>query len=175
LKNRIEKYKNKLSEIEDYIQKDLIEYFSKIDYSQLSKEIQIVRINNEEDLNKIYTGIGFYIILTDYEFEDNNCVFEYDKHKAIYRGHSHFTKKRLLSHLANERYNKERKSNEPHYKVCLKIDNNVNGININKEPYKSWNWIVIIHKMKDSSKIIREQAELAFDKLYNKPSKSREI
>ena len=175
MKKRIVEYKNKLSEIEDYIQKDFISYFSEIDYSQFSKEIQIFRINNEEDLNKVYAGIGFYIILTDYEFEDNNCIFEYDKHKAIYRGHSYFTKKRLLSHLANERYKRERKPSEPNYKVCLKIKDNINGININQEPYKNWNWIVIIHKIRNSSKIIREQVELAFDKLYNKPCKSREI
>lgn len=174
MKNRILKYTSELSKTTNFIQNDLEEYFRSIDYKKLPSEIQITEVKNEDDLNKIIYGVGFYIILTDHTFEDNNCKFEYNNQKAIYRGHSYFSKKRLLSHLANDKYNRERKKNEPNYKVCLKIETGKNGININQNPYKNWNWIVIVHKMKDSSKLMREQAEKAFDKVHNKPCKSRE-
>ena len=174
MKNRIIKYTSEISKTTDFIQKDLEAYFRNIDYEKSSKDIHITQINNEEDLNQIIFGVGFYIILTDHIFNDNNCKFEFNSQKAIYRGHSHYSKKRLLSHLANEKYNRNRKKNEPNYKVCLKIENGKNGININQIPYKNWNWTVIVHKMKGSSKLMREQAEQAFDKVYNKPCKSRE-
>jgi hypothetical protein len=174
LKNRIIKYTSELSKITDFIQNDLEEYFRSIDYKKQSKEIQITEVENEEDLNKIIYGVGFYIILTNHNFEDNNCRFKYNNRKAIYRGHSYFSKKRLLSHLANDLYNHKRKKNEQNYKVCLKIEKGKNGININQKPYKNWNWTIIVHKMNNSSKLMREQAEQAFDKVYNKPCKSRE-
>ena len=174
MENRIIKYTSELSKITDFIQKDLEAYFRNVDYGKVSKEIQITEINNEEDLNQIIYGVGFYIILTNQIFDDNNCEFEFNNQKAIYRGHSYFSKKRLLSHLSNEKYKRNRKQNEPNYKVCLKIENGKNGINVNQSPYKNWNWTVIVHKMKGSSKLMREQAEQAFDKVYNKPCKSRE-
>lgn len=174
MKTRILKYTSELSKTTNFIQNDLEEYFRSIDYTKPSEEIQITEIKNENDLNKIIYGVGFYIILTDHIFDDNNCEFEYNNQKAIYRGHSYFSKKRLLSHLANEKYKRERKKNEPNYKVCLKIEKGKNGININQNPYKNWNWTVIVHKMKGSSKLMREQAEKAFDKVHNKPCKSRE-
>jgi hypothetical protein len=174
LKGRIINYTSELSKVTDFIQENLEEYFKTIDYQKISNEIQITKIENEEGLNKIIYGVGFYIILTDQIFENNDCKFEYNRQKAIYRGHSYFSKKRLLSHLANEKYNRERKISEPNYKVCLKIENGKNGINISQKPYKEWNWTVIVHKMKNSSKLMREQAEKAFDKVYNRPCKSRE-
>ena len=91
--------------------------------------------------------------------------------KAIYRGHSYFTKKRLFSHLANEKYKSQIKEKGPNYKVCLKIDGKNSGININKIPYKDWEWTVVVHKMKGSNQLIREQMEKAFDKKFSKPIK----
>ncbi|ASV31486.1 hypothetical protein CJ263_15390 [Maribacter cobaltidurans] len=154
------------------IEKDLKEYFRNYHYLKPDSDIQIINVETEDDLDKAYYGRGFYIILADQQFEENKCLFEFRGLKAIYRGHSYFTKKRLLSHLSNEKYKSTRKSNEPNYKVCLKIEDKVNGININQEPYKNWKWIVIIHKMKNSSKIIREQMEKAFDNVFQKPCKS---
>ena len=174
MKERIYKYNSQLSEVTNFIKKDLVEYFKEVDYLTPNNEIQIIEINNEQHLNKIITGSSFYVILTDYVFENNKCIFEYKKHKAIYRGHSYNTKKRILSHLANKKYNSLRKKNESNYKVCLKIEDGINGININDKPYNTWKWIVIIFKMKKSNKVIREQAEYAFDKIYKKPCKSRE-
>lgn len=138
----------------------------------LKNDIQIVEINNESDLNKVIYGNGFYIILTDQPFVDNECTLKYKGLKAIYRGHSYFTKKRIKSHLSNDDYNSKRKSGEPHYKVCIKLEDFVNGININQEPYKNWKWIIIVHKMPKSTEIVREQTEKAFDKIFKKPCKS---
>ncbi len=108
------------------------------------------------------------------QFDENKCTLDFEGQKAIYRGHSYFTKKRLLSHLANETYRQRRTKHDPFYKVCLKIENGINGININQEPYKNWQWTIIVHKMKDSTQTIREQAEAAFDELYGRPCKSKE-
>ncbi len=152
----------------------LCEFFNSIDLNTESDNIQILEIKEESEINKAFSGGSFYLILTDHKFEENICEFEYKGQKVIYRGHSYFTKKRLLSHLANEKYNKEGK-NKPHYEVCLKIEDKVNGININKEPYKNWKWTIIIFKMPKSSQLIREQAELAFDEKFKRPIKSKEI
>jgi len=172
LNNRILNYTSELSKATDFIQNDLAEYFTNVDYKEESREIKITKIKNEEDLNKIIYGAGFYIILTNHPFQENKCEFEFNNQKAIYRGHSYFSKKRLLSHLANSNYQNNKGSTN--YTVCLKIENGKNGININQNPYKKWNWTIIVHKMKGSSKLMREQAEKAFDELYNKPCKSRD-
>lgn len=172
MKDKIKKYSSWLEENSQKIREDLKEYFKNCDYSKPNSSIQIVKVKAESDLNNIYYNSGFYIILTNQPFIENECSFEYQGLKAIYRGHSYFTKKRLLSHLSNNEYISSRRNNEPNYKVCLKIEEKVNGININQEPYNSWSWINIIHKMKGSSKLIREQTEKAFDTVFNKPCKS---
>lgn len=174
MKDRIEKYSSLLEETTKKIRIDLTEYFKSYNYSKPNKDVQILEIKSEDDLKKAFYKEGFYIILTNNNFKENKCEFEYKGLKAIYRGHSYFTKKRLLSHLANNNYNSQRKKNETNYKVCLKIKDGINGININQEPYKNWKWIIIIHKMKKSTKIIREQTEKAFDCQFEKPIKSRE-
>jgi len=46
---------------------------------------------------------------------------------------------------------------------------NDDGININESPYSNHTWAVIQHSMPDSSKVIREQAEQAFDEVFNQP------
>tara|TARA_B100000949_G_C14264057_1_gene444165 strand:- start:1332 stop:1895 length:564 start_codon:yes stop_codon:yes gene_type:complete len=172
LRDRIKKYTVLMENTSKSIAEDLKDYFKNYDYSKPNSDIQIIKVETENDLKKIYYGTGFYIILTNKIFEKNPCQFDYQNLKAIYRGHSYFTKKRILSHLSNEYYNSTRKSNEPNYKVCLKIEDKINGININQEPYKDWKWTVIVHKMKNSSKLIREQMEIAFDNVFQKPCKS---
>lgn len=170
MKTRINNYKDLLNKVKEEIKEDLVDYFNEVNYSQPSEGIQIVELNSEEDIKKVYSGTGFYVILSDYLFTENTSSFKYKERHAIYRGHCHSVKKRLMSHLANERY----KLNDNLYSVCLKINPGENGININKEPYNNWKWTVMVFKMKGSSKEMREQAELAFDKIYGKPCKSRE-
>ncbi|MFI0430684.1 hypothetical protein [Mariniflexile sp. HMF6888] len=174
MKERVEKYKSELINVTENIKNDLKEYFEGFDYNCDHRDIEITSIKSEKDINQIYASPGFYIILTDNEFDDNECSFKFNKQVAIYRGHSYSTRKRISSHLANDTYNQNRKLGEPNYTVCLKIENGVNGINIDNLQYSNWNWTVIVHKMRNSNKLIREQAELAFDAAFGKPCKSRE-
>lgn len=174
LKERITRYKAKLQLVTEEVKSDLIKYFKQANYNASNKDIQITRLKSEADINKVYAGAGFYIILTTRIFQENECTFTHENHFAIYRGHSYTTRKRISSHLANNSYRKSRKPGEPDYKVCLKIVDNINGININSKPYSDLSWIVIVHKMRQSTELIREQAELAFDEAFGKPCKSRE-
>ncbi|MBX2948115.1 MAG: hypothetical protein KF704_02460 [Crocinitomicaceae bacterium] len=172
---RIEKHKVDLNRITEEIKNDFEIYFKEQEFKNGNTEIQIIPIKSKADIDKIYSGIGFYIILTDKSFDDNQCTFNCKNHTAIYRGHSYTTRQRVLSHLLNKIYRASRKSTEPDYKVCLKIEDGVNGININKKPYNKWEWTVVVIKLRGSNKLIREQAEIAFDSVFGKPCKSREI
>ncbi len=174
MKERIIKYKTELKTVTESIKVDLTEYFKEFDYEIANEDIQITKIESESDISEIYASPGFYIILTDYKFDDNECNFTFNNQTAIYRGHSYFSRKRILSHLANDFYKNNRNAGEPNYTVCLKIEDGVDGININKKPYNNRNWTVIVHKMRNSNKLIREQAEFAFDAAFGKPCKSRE-
>lgn len=169
MQKTISKYQNEISILKEKIIADFEKYLGEINFNNEDSNIQIIDLKNESDIEKAYYGQGFYIILTNFNFNDNKCSFTFNNQKAIYRGHSYHTKKRLLSHLSNHNYNNNKGSTN--FDVCLMIDND-NGININQEPYKNWNWIIIIIKMKGSNGLIREQVETAFDKIYNKPCKS---
>ncbi|WP_107038071.1 hypothetical protein [Brumimicrobium mesophilum] len=171
LKERIEKYKSELNNVTENIKNDLIDYFKNFDYECDHKDIEVTSIKSEEDINQIYASPGFYIILADTKFNDNECSFKHKNQTAIYRGHSYSTRKRISSHLANDTYNQNRKSREPNYTVCLKIEDGVNGININDPRYRDWSWTVIVHNMRNSNELIREQAELAFAGAFGKPCK----
>jgi hypothetical protein len=169
MQKTISKYRNELSKLKEKIISDFEKYLSEINFNNEDSNVQIINLKNESDIDKAYYGRGFYVILTDYNFKDNACSFIYDNQKAIYRGHSYHTKKRLLSHLSNHNYKKNKGSTN--FEVCLKLDSDY-GININQEPYKKWNWTIVIIKMNGSSQLIREQVETAFDKVYEKPCKS---
>jgi hypothetical protein len=56
----------------------------------------------------------------------------------------------------------------------MKLDGN-DGINIGDARYSQFRWRVLVHKMKKSSKTMREQAELAFDDVFQRPLASREV
>lgn len=174
MKKRIDKYKCEINNVTQNIRTDLEDYFKSFNYNCNHRDIEIYSIHSEKDINQIYASPGFYIILTDHEFSDNECNFKYKNQIAIYRGHSYSTRKRISSHLANLAYNQKRKPKEPNYDVCLKIEDGINGINIDELPYSDWSWTVIVHKMKNSNMLIREQAEIAFDAVFGKPCKSRE-
>ena len=170
MKARVNYYKKMLFSVKEDIKEDLITYFNEVKHAEPSSDIQIVNLNSEEDIQKVYSGTGFYVILAKQQFSDNSSTFAYQERKALYRGHCYSVKKRIMSHLANNRYNESNSL----YKVCLKVNPGENGVNIDQEPYNSWGWTVIVHKMKGSSKVMREQAELAFDSVFGKPCKSRE-
>ena len=171
MKARVGYYKELLLSVKKDIKEDLTTYFNEIKYGEPLNDIQIIHLNSEEDIQKVYSGTGFYVILTGQKFSDNSSTFTFPGRNALYRGHCYSIKKRIMSHLANEQYNQTNSL----YKVCLKVNPGENGVNIDQEPYKQWGWTVIVHKMKGSSKVMREQAELAFGNVFGKPCKSREI
>ncbi|MNK05488.1 hypothetical protein D3C87_233710 [compost metagenome] len=175
MKEIIKRSQIRLNTEKKQLKSELIQYLTNCSYHKDSRDIQIIDLKYITDLDKVYAGSGFYIILCNKDIDQNLCSLVIDKYKAIYRGHSFFTRKRLKSHLFNTAYKAERKDNEPNYKVCLKFEDKTEGINIDSEPYSAMYWKVIIHKMNKSNQLIREQMELAFDEVYGRPIKSREI
>lgn len=169
----IKESKIRIQKEQQKVRDEIAEYLKTCDYTAHSNSFQIIDIKNLDELQEIYYGSGFYILMTNLKFEDNNCLFEIENFKAIYRGHSYFVKDRIMSHLFNLDYN-QNQTKKTKYTVCLKIEDGIEGININQKPYSDYSWKIVVHKMKGSSKIIREQAELAFDNIYKRPSKSRE-
>lgn len=178
MKTKINGYRAKINKTTDNIKENLCEYFKEHFHEELlpnnKDDIQIISVNQESDLEKVTTSPGLYIILTDHKFNENECSFIYNKHTAIYRGHSYSIKNRVKSHLMHNSYQENKNKWATNYTVCLKIEDGVNGINIDSKPYNGWEWTVIVLKMPNSNKIIREQAELAFDTVFNKPCKSKE-
>ncbi len=165
----IQLHKQELTKLENKFVKDIKTYFKNY------KDYEPVIIKNITDLNKIPYENGFYVILTDYPLIGNNCSFKHNDLIAIYRGQCSQVRNRINSHLFNENYKKNHNGKSVNYTVCLKIDEkDKGGINIDKDSYSNYNWMVVIHKMKDSNKLIREYAEKAFDELYEKPICSRE-
>lgn len=152
--------------------------------------IKVYELVCNEDLDKVTNGPGFYIILSSYDIKDNPCKVSFGEFVALYRGECATVRKRVQSHLFNDNYQSEynkrketyekkqqnstKKFYEPFWPACLKLQPGVNGININKDTYNSYKWLVIVHEMKGSSQAVRKQAELAFDELFGKPAASRE-
>jgi len=142
-------------------------FFSAMDYTNLSgTEVSYFDVSMLVDLKKLKDQPGVYLILTDYKKAENVCSLEVNGLKVIYRGHGVRLRKRVESHLFNKAYNNNKGGTD--YKDCIKLDGG-NGINIDEIPYKKHRWVVIEHRMAYSSKLIREQAEKAYDSLYFLP------
>lgn len=165
----------------------LSNYFNGIDWNKLNQGNGLFKMETYDDLKKLHSGPGFYVILTNYKNDDNNCKLIINNEiKAIYRGHCSHLKHRIESHLFNKKYNEEyskrrtekekkgEKFSEVPFNACIKIDPNVNGIDIDDKLYSGYKWYVIQLKMPGSSRLIREQAEQAFDEVFSKPLASRE-
>lgn len=148
-------------------------FFSTHSYEHEAKNVSLKSIHDLASVDSTYSGTGLYVILTDYQMAGNSCSLVVDGLKAIYRGHCFTVKKRLSSHLFNEFYRANLPERGVRYDVCMKLDDN-NGINIDSKPYSDYRWSVLVHKMKGSSKMMREQAELAFDNVFGRPIGSRE-
>lgn len=153
------------SSFKEQCNEHFIRFFQEYKNIELSKII-ITNIKSHDSISELRYGSGLYLILTDYMANKNPCSYEYDGLKAIYRGHGVRMKKRVESHLFNKEYNQNK--DNTNYTVCMKL-NSDNGININEKPYSGSRWCVIQHPMTKSSKTIREQAELAFDKVHTMP------
>lgn len=155
------------------IRDHFIAFFREHDYGRDTKHVVSANVASLADVQKMSYGSGLYVIFTDYQCDANPCVLETDGLKAIYRGHSVTMKKRLLSHLLNDHYRQSLTETGVRYDVCIKLDDK-NGINIDQPPYSRFRWRVAVHKMPQSTKLIREQAELAFDEVFGRPLGSRE-
>ncbi|UHG98249.1 hypothetical protein [Pseudomonas sp. 7-41] len=160
-------------ELKTSMQKHFVDFFSSYDYKKTSKLVVIQSMSDLLDAEAAYSGRGLYVIMSDYQIEQNNCSFIIDGLKAIYRGHGYTVKNRLKSHLFNDHYRKNLPERGVRYDVCMKLDGK-NGININEFPYSNYRWKVVVHKMIGSSRMMREQAERAFDEVFNRPLASKE-
>jgi hypothetical protein len=169
----IEKLTNLEAALAADVRKHFADFFTSHDYTKDTGAVVSRKVSTLTDIEAIYYGTGLYLIFTDYQSEENVCSLEIDGLKAIYRGHCYTVKKRLKSHLFNDHYRASLPDKGVRYDVCMKLDDK-NGINILEAPYSGYRWRVIIHKMKYSSKMIREQAEHAFDQVFSRPLGSRE-
>ena len=167
----------KLVELESELQKSVrmhfVEFFSTHDYTSVSRSVVSTSVSNLLDAGATYSGTGLYVIMSDYQADKNKCNFIVDGLKATYRGHCYAVKNRLKSHLFNGHYRRNLPEKGVRYDVCMKLDEN-NGINLDELPYSGYRWQVVIHKMNGSSKMMREQAERAFDEVFSRPLGSKE-
>jgi hypothetical protein len=158
-----------------YMREHFRAFFSDARYSDdLPVDVVWTNVKTTAEVLETYHGSGLYLILTNYSFDVNPCTLVVDKLKCIYRGHCATVRPRLMSHLFNVHYRASHPGGKAvKYEVCMKLDGN-DGIDISAEPYSRYAWRIIIHKMKGSSKTMREQAELAFDDTFRRPLASRE-
>ncbi|WP_087724474.1 hypothetical protein [Pandoraea sp. PE-S2T-3] len=161
------------NELRQTIRSKFVDFFSVHDYTKDSKSVISRPVSSLSDAEALYYGTGLYVIMSDYQFEENKCRLITDGLKAIYRGHCYTVKGRIKSHLFNDHYRSNLPARGVRYDVCMKLDDK-NGINISEPPYSNYHWWVVVHKMKGSSKMIREQAEHAFDEVFGRPLGSKE-
>lgn len=133
------------------------------------KKIQFKKIGNLNDLKKLYNNPGFYVIISNFNIENNDSKFTINQDgkelKAIYRGEANSRRDRLTGHLFRSEYSGTDKN-------FMKIGND-NGINIDKAPYCDYEWFVMSCSMQDSNQQIRRCMEKAFDLVYEKPIYSK--
>ena len=157
----------KEKELKEFYKSHFVKFFKGFSYKELNnKQIKAINIDSYDSISSLRYGSGFYLILTDYMSDKNACTFKINGLKAIYRGHGIRIRKRVESHLFNSLYNKNQDNTD--YTVCMKL-NDDNGINITEDPYSKSKWVIVQHAMTNSSKIMREQTEQAFDEIYEMP------
>lgn len=161
------------NELRQTIRSKFVDFFAAHDYTTDSKSVISRSVSSLSDAAALHYGTGLYVIMSDYQFEENKCRLIVDGLKAIYRGHSYRVKGRIKSHLFNDHYRSNLPAGGVRYDVCMKLDDK-NGINVSDQPYSNYRWCVVVYKMKGSSKMIREQAEHAFDEVFGRPLGSKE-
>ena len=166
-------FKRQEVQLAQSIKDHFAQFFHEHDYDIDTNIVASADVACLADVEQLHYGPGLYVIFTDYQRDTNPCTLETDGLRAIYRGHCFTMKKRLLSHLLNDRYRANLPERGVRYDVCMKLDG-ANGINIDQPPYSQFRWRVVVHKMPGSTKLIREQAELAFDQVFGRPLGSRE-
>ncbi|UED78411.1 hypothetical protein FH508_0013140 [Lysinibacillus sp. CD3-6] len=195
----IKEIKKQLNDVKtDAINTHFVPFFEKLKDKYIlgtvnsKPKIKVFKLEKIEDFdNEVFdNSIGFYVILTDYKngYDDNECTMrlkgdDFKNVKAIYRGEGGKVKLRLMSHLFNNTYVKDRmtdlnnkKKRPDNYVNCLKLvgKENKQGINIDEEELSQANWYIAFHTMSNSNQDIRKLAEEAFDIVFGKPICSRE-
>lgn len=142
----------------------------------------LYEITDSASLDKVPNAPGFYVIFSSWPMANDDCKLTLpDGRRALYRGEGRFVRRRLESHLFNATHHKLHrqrvKSNpsEPNYRVCMKIQDGTNGVNLDKSPYDKERWAVLFIRLSDSSSLIRKQAEIAFDRRFGQPAASRDV
>ncbi|TQJ93486.1 hypothetical protein [Achromobacter sp. SLBN-14] len=150
-----------------------VDFFAAHDYTKDSKSVISRSVSSLSDTGALHYGTGLYVIMSDYQFEENKCRLIVGGLKAIYRGHCYTVKGRIESHLFNDHYRSNLPARGVPYDVCMKLDDK-DGINISDPPYSNYRWCVVVYKMEGSSKMMREQAEHAFGEVFGRPLGSKE-
>jgi hypothetical protein len=153
------------------VQRHFVDFFNNHDYTISNQLLVTQAIETSTDIDRLPYGSGLYLILTDHEVPGNLCRFEHDRLRAIYRGHCSRVKARVRSHLFNAMHRAGHHEG-PRFETCIRLEGK--NLNIDQEPHSRSRWMVMVHKMTGSSRLIREQAELAFDAVYGRPAASRE-
>lgn len=163
IKILLEKHKTCLEEIAKYFEG----FFRNTDYSKKpQKQIRVHKIENEKSINEILKGPGFYLIASTIETPENSCNLKIKESSVIYRGHSSNVRERVESHLLHNSYIK--KDSARRFTVCMKLEGK--NINIDQAEFRKHQWYVVTHSMPKSMKLIREAAEIAFDRTFGKPA-----
>lgn len=161
-------------------------------FSNEYPRIDLVSLTKPVHLEQVYSGEGFYVILSDRIVDGNTCRLTHVTLRAIYRGECGTVRKRIQSHLFNSRYNtdfegrsaryradpknKGKSFYEAHWPHCLKLDvGGPSGVNIDQQPHSSYHWLVLVHRMNGSSQRVRQLAEMAFDVAFGHPEGSRDV
>ena len=78
---------SKLAKLEkdlaDTMRKHFVAFFKGHDYTNDNRAVLTKNIKSLADINSLYYSTGFYLILTDYQAEANDCTFVVDGLKAI--------------------------------------------------------------------------------------------
>lgn len=165
IENLLRKHSKCLDDIADHF----IDFFRQDDYPVISdRKIKVHKIGAYADLEtkKVLKGPGFYLIATDVPTQSNPCRLTVESDLPIvYRGHSYNVRERIESHLFYGSYTT--KESARRFSVCMKLDGK--NINIDRQPLNKQTWVVVTHSMPKSKILIREAAEVAFDRTFGRP------
>jgi hypothetical protein len=123
---------------------------------------------------------GLYVIMTNFDVGDSEpSSFQVPGSdlKAIYRGHSSNVRERVMGHLTHDAYIAmcRTKTNKKPWGAFFKIDDESGdgGVDITSAPYNGYTWSIVVYKMTDSNRALRELAENGFSGAFGTPARSR--
>lgn len=157
----LEKHRACLAEMAEHFES----FFSGESYQGNQRKVRILEVRCRADLENVLAGRGFYLVATDLDAGNNPCKLSVKGARVVYRGHSYGVRERIESHLFYDSY--LAKDSGRRFTVCMKLDGG--NINIDRKPLNKHRWVVVTHSMPKSTKLIREAAEAAFDRVFGRP------